>query len=98
MIQIDMDMPDNCEVCPIKAWEEEGYVCPFSGIPALNIGRQSDCPLREPERKKGKWIKLPAGNYKCSECGDWWGNDDNEMIKNFKFCPNCGSYNGGDTE
>lgn len=48
-------------------------------------------PTIEPERKKGKWIKLYAGNYKCSECGDWWGNDNNEMIEDFKFCPNCGA-------
>lgn len=43
------------------------------------------------ERKKGKWIKLYAGNYKCSVCGDWWGNDDNEMVEDFKYCPNCGT-------
>ena len=43
------------------------------------------------ERKKGKWIKLYEGNYKCSECGDWWGIDNNEMVEDFKFCPNCGA-------
>jgi DNA-directed RNA polymerase subunit RPC12/RpoP len=41
--------------------------------------------------RHGRWIKLYAGNYKCSECGDWWRNDDNEMIKDFSYCPNCGS-------
>lgn len=40
---------------------------------------------------KGKWVKLYAGNYKCSVCGDWWGNDNNEMVEDFKFCPNCGA-------
>ena len=50
-----------------------------------------DLPSAQPERKKGKWIKLYAGNYKCSVCGDWWANDDNEMVEDFKFCPNCGA-------
>lgn len=48
-------------------------------------------PFAQPEQKHGRWIKLYHGNYKCSECGDWWGNDDNEMVEDFKFCPNCGA-------
>lgn len=44
----------------------------------------------QPQIKKGKWID----GY-CSECGksclcDGWGND----IES-KFCPECGSFNGG---
>lgn len=50
-----------------------------------------ELPSAQPEPKKGKWIKLYAGNYKCSVCGDWWGNDDNEMVEDFKYCPNCGA-------
>ncbi len=48
MIQIDSDMPDNCVECRLSIWDEDGYVCPFSGTPAL-IGRQVDCPLIQPE-------------------------------------------------
>lgn len=40
-----MEMPTSCEDCSIKSWDCEGYVCPFSGIDTLNIGRQRDCPL-----------------------------------------------------
>lgn len=98
MIQIDMDMPDNCEVCPIKAWEEEGYVCPFSGIPALNIGRQLDCPLRESERKEGEWIRHKTNKFgpklndciECSQCGIWFST---ENLTRRTYCPNCGSLN-----
>lgn len=43
----DMEMPKNCIECSIKSWGEDGYVCPFSGIMALNVGRQDDCPLEE---------------------------------------------------
>ena len=42
-----MKMPKNCCECPIKVWGYEGYICPFSGIEALNIGIQRDCPLIE---------------------------------------------------
>ena len=42
-----MEMPENCTLCPILTWYDgDGdYVCPFSGVSALNIGRQDDCPL-----------------------------------------------------
>ena len=43
-----MKIPENCILCPIIIWnDEDDYVCPFSGISALNIGRQDDCPLIE---------------------------------------------------
>lgn len=41
--------------------------------------------------KHGRWTKLYQGNYKCSECGDWWATDDEEEIKTFRYCPNCGA-------
>ena len=40
-----MEMPTNCCECTIKSWDGEDDVCPFSGISALSIGRQDDCPL-----------------------------------------------------
>lgn len=51
-----------------------------------------DPKSEEPERKKGKWLLIDAGYYdyvKCSQCGETlvWGKN---------FCPNCGSYNGGE--
>ena len=44
-----MEMPKNCMECDLKSWnpDEYDYVCPFSGIMALNIGVQIDCPLVE---------------------------------------------------
>ena len=40
-----MEMPKSCGECAIKSWDGEDDVCPFSGISALSIGRQDDCPL-----------------------------------------------------
>lgn len=44
----------------------------------------------QPEQKKSKWLPyLPEGlRYKCSECGSRYDIP-------WRFCPNCGSYNGG---
>lgn len=52
-----MEMPKNCEVCDIKSWDNDGYVCPFSGVMTLNIGRQGSCPLGEIIR--------------CKDCKHW---------------------------
>lgn len=51
-------------------------------------------PSAQPERKTGKWIhkKNIYGAVYCSECDyELYANDTN-------FCPNCGSYNGGEQE
>ena len=49
-------------------------------------------PLVTPQRPKGKWIEIEidAGEfiYKCTKCGM-------RVINPYKYCPNCGSYNGG---
>lgn len=52
-------------------------------------------PSAQPERKTGKWIEISKYNdcylVKCSECGG-------DQIVMSDFCPNCGSYNGGENE
>lgn len=46
--------------------------------------------------KHGQWVKLYHDNYKCSECGSWWGSDYNdEIINDFNYCPNCGAKMDG---
>jgi ribosomal protein L32 len=63
-----------------------------------------DCaPTIEPQRKKGEWIPQDHNKTtgyattlvyyypKCSECGH---TGDFSM----NFCPNCGSYNGGEND
>ena len=60
------------------------------------------------ERKKGKWTPKEERQkqeiFICSECGGWayspWiGSRKNPKPNRCKynFCPNCGSYNGGET-
>ena len=61
---------------------------------AKEISKQlRQLPPVTPQRPKGKWMyKMQVMNnpytYKCSVCNGW------EKDKT-KYCPNCGSYNGG---
>ena len=51
--------------------------------------------LEEPERKKGKWIKIsPANIYECSECGKNAMTDD---ISAYDFCHGCGADMRGES-
>lgn len=54
------------------------------------IDELENAPTIEPERNTGKW-KL---GY-CSECGYNWGKDA-PITSVPNYCPNCGSYNGGE--
>lgn len=88
----DMD----CAKC---AWYSRAYrQCKRGGDFEDACTAIEDAPTIEPQRMRGRWIKLYEGNYKCSECGDWWGNDDNDMVENFHYCPNCGAWMGGQDE
>ena len=53
-------------------------------------------PSAQPERKRGKWIKganhgLGVYTLTCDKCG--YVDVSSNVIN---YCPNCGSYNGGD--
>ena len=56
------------------------------------------------ERKTGKWEERKVSSDKaidewqsarCSECGRYHTTPYMYFFDNYKFCPNCGSYNGG---
>ena len=61
-------------------------------------------PSVQPERKKGKWVHSTVytdnrgcefAKCKCSNCG----HEEFAISYNVthgKYCPNCGSYNGGE--
>lgn len=55
----------------------------------------SELPSVTPQRPKGKWIKIEYDVctfiYKCSKCGM-------RVVNPYKYCPNCGSDNGGEEE
>lgn len=50
--------------------------------------------LLKQQPKTGHWIKefvdVGIARYRCSECGKY------QLINGENYCPNCGSYNGGE--
>ena len=72
----------------LNAWDSKAH-----GIPNYAWKVIREMPSVTPERPKGKWIhKMQVMNNpytnRCSVCKGW------EKDKS-KYCPNCGSYNGG---
>ena len=66
-----------------------------------------ELPSAQPERKTGRWIYgehdvAMCDGYHCSECGFFvpWDYKRKfiDFIKDYNFCPSCGSYNGGENE
>ena len=67
-----------------------------------------DAPTIEPERKKGRWKQDAYVGIYCSECLyvplkdvviTKFADGTEERCGNFNltpYCPNCGSYNGGE--
>ena len=74
------------------------------------ISRTVQCRLRllpsaQPERKVGKWNFDGNQMFECTNCGVAYTEYQFEKMrvryndpKFPKFCPNCGSYNGGDSD
>lgn len=74
-----MDYPNNCDECKIKSWDIDDYVCPFSGVVTLSIGRQTNCPLRPLPEKHGPMIDCQALLEEARRLsgpfvGDGWSN------------------------
>jgi len=80
---------DPCETClhKGKGWDED----PCDGC----TGAESKY---EPGRQRGKWYRAVLCStsgygttvmYQCSNC-------ENMAISEYRFCHNCGSYNGGE--
>ena len=56
MIQIDMEMPKNCNGCLFSVYEEEfncNY-CLFTAKTAIRMRRHDDCPLKEVEENDSR--------------------------------------------
>ena len=81
-------------------WEEPSYTDPLNVLTEVR-DRLKALPSAQPERKKGKWIlecdaEGEGDNlYRCPECGCNYSCQEYDIPN---FCPNCGSYNGGESD
>ena len=55
--------------------------------------RLKKLPSAQPERKKGRWIKVNGKTaINCSACYHCsWSRSFEDTVKRFNFCPNCGA-------
>lgn len=61
----NMEMPKNCCECPLTYYEDGA--CIFTGIEALSIGIQNDCPLIEVPTPHGRLIDADALSERIEE-------------------------------
>lgn len=96
MIQIDMEKPNHCLYCPMRNGDDECVLIQEIDTSWDWEEQYANCPLQEvePECKKGKWIDDGDPlTFKCDKCGYLVA-----RYNNTNFCPNCGSYNGGEQD
>lgn len=77
---------------------EEGYIGTIKGM-------VDSMPTIEPEPETGEWNFVGNQMFECTNCGVAYTEYQFEKMrvryndpKFPKFCPNCGSYNGGDLD
>ena len=94
-------------VDPMKSEYAQGIACGA----ALAKTYVEQLPSVQPERKKCKWeevevipeaydiagVKTWASKMRCNQCGFATFAIEGRFAQ-YDFCPNCGSYNGGEQE
>jgi len=79
-------------------WFEPSYTDPLNVLTEVR-DRLKVLPSAQPERKTGRWIDdSNEEEYftNCSECG--YQLDVRADHGYFNYCPNCGSFNGGEVK
>lgn len=95
----------ECAACSLNPPRERWHNCRYyvKGCPEVESLR--NLPSADPQRKKGKWIKMSDADgiyFCCSECGEDLPRTfhfDREYdlfphlksIKKTNYCPNCGA-------
>ena len=93
----------------IVTWTVEDR--PDIEMPTDLIDRIGNLPSAQPEQKRGKWeeievipeaydiagVKTWASKMRCNQCGFTTFAIEGRFAQ-YNFCPNCGSYNGGEQE
>ena len=86
-------------------WFEPSYTDPLNVLTEVR-DRLKALPSAQP--KSGRWIYCEdttadcVDGYRCDQCGffvPWdYQHKSIDYIKDYNFCPMCGSYNGGEQD
>lgn len=67
MVQINMEMPKSCELCPIR--DEVYHHCPIvPGVPAWQVEIQDRCKTKRSEHCPLKEVQ--GGSFDGGSCGE----------------------------
>ena len=95
LVNIDSLSPTSLaweDVLKLEIWEPKDVVLWY--LTQNNIKRIDDtrkgCEKTYELVQHGQWIGEP-GMFMCSVCYDAWGTENEEMIKEWNYCPNCGA-------
>ena len=89
------------KVYPVPISSDESEVKGYNDGIDLAISVIAVFPSAEPERQKGKWIKVGHWGryYKCNQCGNYLDFDGvNAGRGDANYCPNCGADMRGKNE
>ena len=83
---------EPCEDCVGREAVKEQFeeVVHNNGSATEFLVRLWKLPSVQPTRTTGKWETFVEDYNKCSKCGEM-----GKFYRIYKYCPNCGSYNGG---
>lgn len=74
----------------LKQMRKDGDMVPWEGKDVF--ARIRKLPSAQPQRMTGRWVEFGYPWFKCSQCGAV--REKGVFLEN--YCPNCGSYNGGE--
>lgn len=94
----------------MRTIDADAFIARLDHVPMVKdaIKKAMDhMPTIEPERKKGKWEEREVSSEnvidawqsaRCSVCGLYHTTPHLYYFNGYNYCPNCGSYNGGENE
>jgi hypothetical protein len=90
MIEINMQMPEKCGLCPCFHFENQMYCQAVKAdknkkiVNPYGSQRPEWCPLREQEAVEPRGIDGKRNHFiKCGNCNY-------DLMTGFQFCPHCG--------
>lgn len=99
MLLIDRKMPNACIDCVCN---NDDYSCNVTGdeldYDIAWEGRMPNCPLKEDERKTGKWIWKTEDKYECSCCHEIITVKEVMNIPQYITCPMCDAKMEGERD
>ena len=99
-------LPEPCEDAVSREALKENsfnvFTKDYGYVDVVGCDTIDNLPSVTPKRKTGEWNFIGDNMFECTSCGVVYTTGQLNSLRNYdsdpyapKFCPNCGSYNGG---